>query len=288
LREWYESVLGQTDHDFQLWIGVDGLDICQVEKVMGCSPQVNWIQGEAGDSPAQVRQRALAHIVGICNEVVLVDSDDLLHPSRVAAARGDLRTADVTGCALRLVDVRGRSLGLVMNLPCGISPDGLLPRHNVYGLSNSAFRSDTLRRCLQIPAEVTLVDWFLATRAWSFGAQLTFDSKVRMDYRQYGANTARTLLPFTVEQVRSDTGLVRRHFALLRSHPADGARPDRLAMLDRVAADVEDFHTRVALDPERLARYVVELNAAAPAPLWWADVAYPGLQYLWTTRKEPA
>ncbi len=287
LPSWYESVRGQTDQDFQLWIGVDGLEIAHVEKLMGSRPRVNWVPAEAGDSPALVRQRALTQIVDACDGVVLVDSDDLLHPTRVAAARRDLRAADVTGCALSLVDERGANLGLVMGLPSGTAADSVLPRHNLYGLSNSAFRSDTLRRCLPIPAEVTLVDWFLITRAWSFGARLAFDAEVRMDYRQHGANTARTLLPFTAEQVRADTDLARRHFTLVRSHPADGAQPNRLEEIDRISADVEDFYTHVILDPERLDRYVAALNVAAPDPLWWADVAYPGLQYLWTTRKEP-
>jgi hypothetical protein len=288
LPDWYESVQRQTDKDFQLWIALDGLQTDAVEEILGSRPQATWVLAGAGDTPAQVRERALARIVESCDAVVLVDSDDVLHPTRVAAARQGLRDSDVTGCALRLVDANGRALGLSLELPPSVRPADVLPRHNIFGLSNSALRSDLLRRCLPIPAEVALVDWFLVTRAWLCGAQLAFDPVARMDYRQHEDNMARTRLPFTPDRVRSDTELVRTHFQILQSHPLTGALPDRVALVEEVTADIEAFYKRVALDERELERYVMALNAAAPAPLWWSCVAYPPLQRLWITNKEPA
>jgi len=288
LSDWYESVLRQTDRDVQLWIGLDGLKIEVAQKALGGRPRVTWVPAEVGDTPAQVRQRALARIADSCDGVVLVDSDDVLHPTRVAAARESLLDGDVTGCALRLVDGQGCDLGMVLGLPCGSQPADVLPRHNIYGLSNSAYRSDILRRCLPIPADAVLVDWFLATRAWLYGALLTFDPAVRMDYRQHDANTARTQLPFAPGQIHSDTLLVRRHFEILKSSPTPGASSERLALVERVAADVDAFHRQVVLQPKRLEFYVRALNALAPVPLWWSSVAHPALQHLWTAQKEPA
>ena len=287
LPAWYASVQHQTDTDFQLWISLDGLEIEAVEETLGTLPPATWVPACAGDTPAQVRQGALARIVEHCDAVVLVDSDDVLHPTRVAAARRGLGDSDVTGCALRLVDEDGRPLGSSLGLPPDAGPADVLPRHNVYGLSNSAFRSDVLGRCLPIPAEAALVDWYLVTRAWLCGARLDFDPVARMDYRQHGANMARTRLPFSPDRVRSDTELVRRHFQILGDHPLAGALPDRLARVREVTADIESFYRRVALDEDNLERYVMALNAAAPAPLWWSCVAYPALRHLWTTRKEP-
>jgi hypothetical protein len=287
LPAWYESVRRQTDKDFQLWIALDGLHADAVEEMLGVRPQATWVLAGPGDTPAQVRERALARIVESCDAVVLVDSDDVLHPTRVAAAREGLRDSDVTGCALRLVDESGHALDLLLELPPTIRPANVLPRHNIFGLSNSSFRSDLLRRCLPIPAEVALVDWFLVTRAWLCGARLAFDPVAHMDYRQHEANMARIRLPFTPDRVRSDTRLVRTHFEILQAHPLPGALPDRVALIEEVAADVEAFYRRIALDENELERYVMALNAAAPAPLWWSCVAYPPLQHLWTTHKEP-
>jgi hypothetical protein len=220
--------------------------------------------------------------VAACDGVVLVDSDDVLHASRVASARKALLSSDLAGCALRLVDHQGRDLGLTFGLPPQARPEDVLPRNNVFGLSNSAFRSDLLRRCLPIPASVALVDWFMATRAWLYGARLTFDAVVRMDYRQHGANMARTIPPFTLGQVIRDTERVRQHFQILRTVAMGDCLPDRLAALERVAADVEAFYRYVVLQPAHLDPYVQALEALEMPPLWWSCVAHPSLKKMWS------
>ena len=282
LGDWYRSVLEQTDQDFQLWIGLDTLAIDAVKDAMGADAKAIWVAAAHGDTPAQIRQRALAQIVAACDGVVLVDSDDVLHASRVASARKALRSSDLAGCALRLVDHQGRDLGLTFGLPPQARPEDVLPRNNVFGLSNSAFRSDLLRRCLPIPASVALVDWFMATRAWLYGARLTFDAVVRMDYRQHGANMARTIPPFTLGQVIRDTERVRQHFQILRTLAMGDCLPDRLAALELATVDVEAFYQHVVLEPARLDRYVQALKALEMPPLWWSCVAHPSLKEMWS------
>jgi hypothetical protein len=112
LADWYGSVLDQTDRDFQLWIGLDAIDAETAAQYMGGSVDAMWIQAGEGATPAQVRQRAWETLVGRCDEVVLVDSDDVLLPSRVATAREMLRASELAGCALQLVDAGGADLGL--------------------------------------------------------------------------------------------------------------------------------------------------------------------------------
>jgi hypothetical protein len=282
LRDWYRSVLEQTDQDYQLWIGLDTIGVGAATEAMGADPKATWVMAASGDTPAQIRQHALAQIVETCDGVVLVDSDDVLHPSRVASARAALQTGDLAGCALRLIDQGGRNLGLTFGLPPQARPEDVLPRNNVFGLSNSAFRSNLLRRCLPIPAAAVLVDWFLATKAWLYGARLAFDAVVRMNYRQHGANIARVRSPFSRDQVVQDTERVRHHFQILRAAPMGGCMADRLAAVERVAADIEAFHQHVVLQPMQLERYVQALNALKLAPLWWSCVAHPSLSQLWT------
>lgn len=276
----------QTDHDHTLWIGLDILTADAAIDAMGGDPNATWVPSAPGETPAQIRQRALERLVETCDGVVLVDSDDILHPSRVASARESLRTSDLAGCALRLVDQGGGAISLAFGLPSHASPGDVLPRNNIFGLSNSTFRSKLLRRCLPIPADVALVDWYLATRAWLLGARLAFDDVVRMDYRQHGANMARVRPPFGPRQIISDCELVRHHFQVVRAMPLEGAMADRLAALERVASDVEAFHRHVVLQPTRLEQYVQALNDLELVPLWWSSVAHPALQKMWTPIKE--
>jgi hypothetical protein len=288
LPDWCRSVRGQTDNEYRLWIGLDTLGIDAVKDAMGVDLDATWVAAPPGETPAQVRQRALARIVESCDGVVLVDSDDVLHPSRVASARAALHASDLVGCAMRLVDAQCQDLGEVFGLPEQRSPDEVLPRNNIFGLSNSSFRSDLLRRCLPIPSTVMLIDWFLATRAWLSGASLAFDPEVGMDYRQHGANMARVRPPFSPQQVFKDTQRVRQHFQIVRTVRLEAVNADRFAELARVAADIESFHTQVALQPMRLDRYVQALNLLETAPLWWSCVAHPALRRMWMPERSPS
>lgn len=288
LPDWSRSLQAQTDKDFDLWIGLDQLTVEEAKRAMGYNPSATWVEAVAGDTPAQVRQRALAQIASTCEAVVLVDSDDTLRPSRVATAREMLGTASLVGCALSLVDQRGNDLGLTFTLEDGAKPEDVFPRNNIFGLSNSAFDCGLLRRCLPLPASAVLIDWYLATRAWLFGASMAFTERVQMHYRQHDANTARVAAPFTPEQVRRDTQLVRHHFALMKGISREGCMPNRLSLLDEVTADIEAFYRQIAAKPRVLKHYVEALNALQTAPLWWSCVAHPALQHMWTSEKEEA
>lgn len=288
LADWYRSVREQTDQAFDLWIGVDAIAIDVAKEAMGADPGATWVPGAARDTPAQIRQRALTRIAQAYEGVVLVDSDDLLHASRVATAREMLERDDIVGCALRLVDEQGLETGVRFGLPLRAQPEDIFPRNNIFGLSNTAMRTGLLRRCLPIPAPVALVDWFLATRAWLMGARMAFGDEVGMDYRQHGANMARVTPPFEEDQVALDTERVRSHFRIVQSSLSEGALADRLAEVARTAADVEAFHARIVVERSMLRRYVRALNTLESVPLWWSCVANPLLRHMWAPKKEIA
>ncbi len=153
-----------------------------------------------------------------------------------------------------------------------------LPRTNVFGLSNTAYRSDVLRRCLPIPAEAALVDWYLITRAWLQGARLAFDPTPGWTTASTDANMARIRPPFTAERVRADTALRPRALPAGAGRPRRGrCRPERREVRE-AAADVEAFDQRVVSNAAGLSNYVRALNAAPPPVLWWACVAHPSLR----------
>ena len=281
VAEWYRSLCEQTDTDFQLWIGLDGINKDSVEKLVGRSVEAKCVEGTRGATPAQIRQEALAQIVDCSSLVVLVDSDDVLHPTRVAAARSTLVTSELAGCALRFIDQQGRNLESTFNLPPGLRPEDVFPRNNVFGFSNSAYRADLLKRTLPIPVNAVLVDWFIATRAWLQGAKLSFDREPRMDYRQHPKNMALVRLPFSPDQVAAATALVCRHFQLLLAQPARDFVPDRYIEFQKVAGEVGEFSRRVIPDPVRLAEYVEAFNSMAAPLVWWSCVAHPDLNHFW-------
>jgi hypothetical protein len=286
LLDWYRSVQAQTDQDFQLWIGLDGIEASSVETVIGAHLETVWVPSEPDNTPAQIRQRSLAQIVEDFDAVVLVDSDDILHPTRVEAARAALQTSELAACALRLVDQHRHDLGTILTLPRCAVPDSILPRNNVFGFSNSTYRSELLRLCLPLPANIVLVDWFLATKAWLMGARLAFDPVVRMDYRQHGANMAPIRFPFDANQVVRDAKKVREHYHLLQALPMENVLPDCWARVQQAAADVQLFFEQVVSQPKKLENYVRNLNTLEPQTVWWWDVAQPALQWMWKDNSE--
>src|ERR1700733_6940384 len=116
LHQWFRSLLSQQDQEFQLWIGIDAVDRSAIEKLLGPELSAEWIVARSGVTPAQLRDEALSCITKTFSEVVLVDSDDLLHPSRISSARAALDDTELAGCALRLVDQEGNDLGQTFDL----------------------------------------------------------------------------------------------------------------------------------------------------------------------------
>jgi hypothetical protein len=279
LPAWHDSVRQQTDQDFDLWIGLDGLTPNHVAERLGSSDAITWVEGNPGASPAQIRNVALRQIVESYPAVVLVDSDDLLAPERVAAARAALEGGDLNACGLRLMDEDGCPSHRMFGVPRDTDLDALLPSYNVFGLSNTAYRAETLRACLPAPDDCILIDWLLATRAWWHDARLTIDPAPRMWYRQYRDNTARVTGPFSAEEVLRATALVLEHYRMvLHEVPANAPKVRRVAA---ARERTERFSRAITESQPLLLEYVERLNDLTPASVWWWCVGHPELESLW-------
>lgn len=280
--DWYASVEAQTDPDFDLWISLDGVSIAQATALLRPTRRIAWLSHAAGITPAELRDDALALLVGRYPHLICTDSDDVLVADRVAAARAGLGRHDLVACALYLADDRGGDLGAVFGPPPELDPVGVLADWNVFGLSNSAWRSAALRACLPLGADCAIPDWLLATRAWLDGADLWFDREPHMWYRQHAGNVARTLPPFTAADVRRATALVLAHHAKLVATPRRGSAAAQ-ASLARARRRVHAFHDWIERVPDAGERYVACLNQLAPCHVWWWAVANPHLEALWTS-----
>lgn len=286
LGPWARSLRDQTDPDFDVWVGADQVGSAEVRSAAeGLSMEI--VPAEQGDSPTTLRNRVLARMLDRYDAIVLIDVDDIALPDRVAEARRELAGADGVACAMRMVDVDGHALSRRFGLRRKEVPDRHITMTNVFGFSNTAYRTTTLRACLPVPADTVLMDWWVATRAWLTGSRLVFDPHVRMNYRQYAENLVPTGGPHTVESVAGASDRVSAHYRSVLGTPLpDDARPERVDAVERAAERAALFAARVVDRPERLARYVATLNDLEDETIvWWSQVAHPSLDELWLGRE---
>ena len=277
LEPFFGSVAAQTDLEFDFWLGVDAL---RPEALGNASvlEEAHFVVAEPGDTPASLRGRAWAQIVTLYDAVIFVDSDDVLYPERVAAAKKQLELDDVGGCALELIAENGVSLNKMLKAPLERDWNELLPRCNVFGLSNTAYRCEVLAKTLPLPRDVAVVDWLVVTRAYLAGARLGFDTAPRMGYRQYESNTAQVTPPFTSAGIVRATAHVLTHLQCVLQGQRNAEQYRRFGQR---LTEVQRFSERVQGDT--LSTYTQKLNARTqPVYLWWACVAHEELTYLWS------
>lgn len=281
LPSWYASVRAQTDSRFDVWIGADGVAESRLMRLFGATARVTLVPSPAGATPAVTRAAALGELVATdrYDGVVLADSDDILLPRRISAARLALADVDLSGCAMVLATETGTALDARIDLRAGEAPDAPLPAVNVYGFSNTAYRTEWIARLLPPPDSCVALDWLWATRLWLRGGRLAFDREPGMWYRQHANNVDRLTPPFNRDQVRRTTDLVCRHYQLLAAY-ADEAMPERWSQVEHSARRAHRFAAAIT-DAPLLDRYVSCLTALGAQPVWWAAVAHPGLEDIW-------
>jgi hypothetical protein len=280
VAEWYESVRNQHDQRFDICMGVDKLSKGQVSRCIGKQNDIFWVFSEEMDSPATLRTRALRFLADKYDYIILADSDDVLLPNRIGKSKLGLKEADVSACAMMLVDKDMRDLGMILGHKSNESLDKLIPYGNVFGFSNSAYRSGVIKKCLPIPPTCALVDWYLVTMAWIQGATLHFDPKIHMKYRQHPNNIANVLPPFSESQLLGSTKLLLEHYRLIISHGHTGDK-SRKINIEVAAKRSMEFYLSISGSKDLLNRYLESLNKLSPTLIWWSIVAHPKLSQIW-------
>lgn len=278
--EWYKSVIGQCDQDFDICIGVDKLSKEQVSNYIGKDIDPLWIFAAGSDSAATIREKALKLLSQQYDYIILTDSDDVLLPHRIEQAKVALQDADVSACGMKLVDEHTNELGMIFTYEGKAGFDGLIPNGNIFGFSNSSFRSEMIRKCLPIPHNCVLVDWFVITRAWIKEAIIHFDPDIHMAYRQHPNNIASVVPPFDAGRLLKSTGLVIDHYRLVMRYEPDIDTSRRL-VLEEALNRTEAFYESILGSEELLSSYLEALNKLAPKFIWWSFVADPGFSQIW-------
>ncbi|KAF1076908.1 hypothetical protein [Methanogenium sp. MK-MG] len=280
LNDWYSSVNHQDTSEFDIWIGCDRLSIEEAQNAMGGRIEATWIIRNDNELPIQFRERAIRKMIDQYSGIIFVDSDDILEPSRVSSAQNALEHCDAYGCSMCIIDESGNDLSIEFNRPPNVEISDLLLRNNIFGLTNTAYNSETLKKCLPFPQNCVLLDWFIATMAMNNNAKMFFDDIPKMKYRQHSANTAPVLPPFSNQQILYATELVLQHYDIvLKNIP----KLNHLfkSKITFAKNDVLTFYNSMIQSKEKLDEYTKRLNKLPAKHIWWSCVAHPDLEELW-------
>jgi len=271
--EFLYSVAEQTDPDFDLWISLDGLEPNQINPANKLKP--NYYQNQQAQNPIEMRKLALSEISKEYDSVILVDSDDILYPKRVAAAKQGLERYDGYACSLDLVAENGKGLDLKFGTSNQEDWLEFLKNKNVFGFSNSAYRASILKEIIMIPNQTIMMDWLVVLKALvNQNALLYFDGNVHMAYRQYEQNVNNIISPLSKENIFRASNLLLEHHVILKTEL------DKLEQFQKHFASIELFLGYIR-DDENLANYLKELNSKKQVFYWFEQVAYQELEYLW-------
>lgn len=223
ILEQLSSILGQTRLPEEIVVSDDA-------STDGTESMVRDALAAAGDRGIAVRllgdgirrgvSANFALAIGACTAdmVVLSDQDDVWHPRRIEAAveafRGD-PTLMMRHENARLVDERGRPLGVTLYGALAVTPDDragidrgaafpVYLRRNLATGATMSFRRALFDRAAPIPDEWVHDEW-LAIVASTLG-RVDASDDILVDYRQHGSNVIGVTVPTFGYRVRRMLG----------------------------------------------------------------------------------
>jgi hypothetical protein len=280
LFHFFNSISEQIDRNFDLWIGLDRINEEDLIAYELDRFRVIFVKRAENESNISLRRRTIELMIENYYGIIFVDSDDILAPARVSISRSFLKTYDLYGCAMKIINEDGTDMNNTLRMPPGTDLSSLIPRFNIFGLSNTSYSTSMLHKCLPFPDDCLLLDWFLSTRAWFHGAKIYFDPMELMSYRQWSLNTARVVPPFTPEQILISTELVLQHYHfVLTSIPeiSDSNRNN----YEKIQSNIKLFYDSINQYPIVFQEYIQQLNQLRSYHIWWTCVAHPELESIW-------
>lgn len=202
LQEQIDSVVAQTDTDWQLLISDDGstdatLDIIRENRerdsrIQLLSPR-QAARGVVGNF-----EYLLSHAAALNGDfVALSDQDDVWRTDKLALQREKMSVVEACCSDLLLIDAAGQSSGerLLSQLSATTKPDllSLLAQNSVVGCT-LAMKPQVLGLALPFPQGLENHDWWLALCALSLDS-LFCDEQALVSYRQHDGNVVGAYKP---------------------------------------------------------------------------------------------
>lgn len=270
------SLLKQDDTEFELVIALDGLSSDPFLPYQS-DLKMSFINIPSGFSPAQVREYAWMQIINDYDALIFCDGDDVFSKKRVSNAKNSLKDFDLDACSLSLVNNTLEPLNVFM-YATDMVPNNI-HKYNIFGLSNTGYKTNILKNTLPIPKHVIAVDWFIAHKAIQMGASCNLREDIDCFYRQHGKNIASPSKPATQKNVLQAAKISRIHLEnIIKTLATDN--PDILTCQKRLD-DVILFEKTMAVNPDLLYKYLQLFNSIETETLWWNTVAKPTLDHLW-------
>jgi len=191
LGPFLDSVMSQTDSEFRVLLGLDGVSPSDIGK-MPQSSRVEFID-VTGMTIAQNR----FHLIDTARQRgfqvgVMGDSDDLFSPNRVEVIRSQLGEVGAAIVVTELLPFQKTAefsgTGRIgRRLSSGHSPHPLLC--NYFGFSNTAFTLESFRMPPLPPEELLPVDWYFFLHLLLDGLPVRVATDAVTAYRQHAGNT---------------------------------------------------------------------------------------------------
>lgn len=272
LNGWVASVKNQTDADIDIFIGVDGFTPEDIRGLLGNVLPATFLYAEPSSTPVGLRRACLEKFISDYDGIVFVDSDDILEASRVAFARAYLSMYDVVGSTMSLVNSNGDDLGIYFGRRLSGFNDADVLLHNIFGLSNTAYRTAVIKDCLDFPQSCELLDWYFITKAWCLDAAIYFDAVSRMKYRRYNDNSVNLCPPFSIKTLINSSRRVLNHLNDFLSTKGLYNQKKINRLVDR-KREVELFLSFLLSDAEFRKKYLEKINEPSKELYWWSYVA---------------
>lgn len=217
LKDVRESALSQTQKDFDVIIVNDGCEKERIrEELRGLN--VTILEADGGFTANRLQGINYARCQGY-RYLFFCDADDSFAFNRYERTIDEFKEsdADIVVCNLNIADEKCEPF-LTSYFSIEIPEDrwidaDYLKDKNIFGMSNTAIRLDSLIEDIQIP-ETPIVDWLLFTTLLLKGLKAKYITDSLVNYRQYSSNMI-GINRFDVASFRRLAGLKCNHYKLL-------------------------------------------------------------------------
>jgi len=218
LKDYFDSLEGQTSMEFDLLIANDKLD--GLTSFLS-DRNLNYLIIDVEGSPSSNRRELIRNAINSgYKKLIFSDSDDICEKNRVEIVSNLLDTSHIVVNDLNIVDNNGAELkSMVFSERYDGTKKISLPdilTGNMMGLSNTAVKAEVLQGCPALKTgDPIAFDWYLWSTLLLIGYEAKFTSETSTNYRIYDNNVAGLPQPLSEINVARGVEVKRQHYELM-------------------------------------------------------------------------